>query len=122
MALPARRAEELPRKERAPRRPAVVRSLRRRPARRARRAPFILFSGLLVAGMLILLASAQAIVAQGVFRLSDLSDRAERLEVETDLFRLRMAQLSTPDKIAEAGRRAGLRLPAQVEVLGQGPS
>jgi hypothetical protein len=69
--------------------------------------------------MLILLASAQAIVAQGAFRLSDLTDRADRLEVETDMLRLRLAQLSTPDKIAAAGRRAGLTSPTQVEVLGR---
>jgi hypothetical protein len=35
------------------------------------------------------------------------------------MLRLRLAQLSTPDKIAAAGRRAGLTSPTQVEVLGR---
>jgi hypothetical protein len=128
MAVPARRAEELAQRGRRGRaggrlptaeRPAA--RIRRLPRRRARRAPFVLFSALVVATMLILLASAQALVAQGAFRLEDLAGRADRLEVETDVLRLRVAQLSTPDRIAAAGRRAGLMPPTQVEVLDGGP-
>jgi hypothetical protein len=115
VAVPARRAHEL-----APaRRPALRPVPAAKPAtrRRPRRVPFLLFSTVLVAGMLILLAGAQAIVAQGAFRLSELGERAERLEVDTDLMRLRVAELSTPDRIAEAGRRAGLVRAERVEVL-----
>jgi hypothetical protein len=72
--------------------------------------------------MLVLLASAQALVAQGAFRLDDLSERADRLEVETDVLRLRVAELSTPDRIAAAGRRAGLVRATEVQVLdGESP-
>jgi hypothetical protein len=118
VAVPARRAREL-----APaRRPALrpVPEAKPTPRRRPRRIPFLLFSTVLVAGMLILLAGAQAIVAQGAFRLSELGERAERLEIETDVLRLRVAELSTPDRIAEAGRRAGLVRAERVEVL-EGP-
>ncbi|MGH2546047.1 MAG: hypothetical protein ACRDHJ_04130 [Actinomycetota bacterium] len=117
MAVAARRAEALPRPTRPPRprRPTAVRRL---PLRRGRRIPFLLVAGLVVAAMLIVLASAQAIVAQGAFQLSDLSDRAQQLEAEADRLRLRVARLSTPDRIAAAGRRAGLASPTQVEILG----
>ena len=120
MAVPARRVRDLGSRP-VPRLAAVPSTGRQRPRLRSRprRAPFLFFSALVVAGMLILLASAQAIVAQGAFRLSELTDRADRLEVETDMLRLRLAQLSTPDKIAAAGRRAGLTSPTQVEVLGR---
>lgn len=117
MAIPARRAEVLPRPAPPPRhrRSAAVRRL---PRRRGRRIPFVLVAGLVVAAMLIVLASAQAIVAQGAFQLSDLSDRAQQLEAEADRLRLRVARLSTPDRIAAAGRRAGLASPTRVEILG----
>lgn len=117
MAVPARRAETLPRPVR-PSRPRRSASVRWLPRRRGRRTPFVLVAGLVVAAMLIALASAQAIVAQGAFQLSDLSDRAQRLEAEADRLRLRVARLSTPDRIAAAGRRAGLAAPTQVEILG----
>ena len=110
MAVPARRAAEL----RPRTRPGSVHRL---PRRRARRAPFLFFSVLVVATMLVLLAGAQALVAQGAFRLDDLSERADRLEVETDVLRLRVAELSTPDRIAAAGRRAGLVRATDVQVL-----
>jgi cell division protein FtsL len=117
VAIPARRAEVLPRPAPPPRhrRSAAVRRL---PRRRGRRIPFVLVAGLVVAAMLIVLASAQAIVAQGAFQLSDLSDRAQQLDAEADRLRLRVARLSTPDRIAAAGRRAGLASPTRVEILG----
>lgn len=126
MAVPARRAPEFePRRPHPRSRRGHVRvvptpqSVRVRPRRRSRRAPFFLFSALLVAGMVILLASAQAIVAQGAFRLLELTERADRLEVETDHLRFRVAELSTPNRIAAAGRRAGLVPAQQVVALGE---
>ena len=70
-----------------------------------------------VAGLVLALASAQVLVAQGSFRLSELSQRAERLEVEVDLLRLRSARMASPDRVAAAARKAGLRLPRRVEIL-----
>ena len=113
MAVAARRAEVLL----PPRRTGAV--VRRLPRRGARRLPFALVAAAVVTALLIVLASAQAIVAQGAFRLSDLSDRAQRLEGEADRLRLRVARLSTPDRIAAAGRRAGLTKPTQTEILGE---
>ncbi len=63
------------------------------------------------------LVSAQVLVTQGSFRLTELTERAERLEVEVDLLRLRSARMASPERVARAARRAGLRLPRRVEVL-----
>jgi hypothetical protein len=80
--------------------------------------PFLLLSALLVAGVLVLLTSAQALVAQDAFRLSALTARAERIRVDNTLLRLEVAELATPDRISEAGRRAGLVRPHRVVILG----
>lgn len=119
MAVPARRARQLPPKPRPRLAPVPPRGQpRRRPGRRARRIPFLLFSLAVVAGMVLLLTSAQALVAQGAFRVSALSEQADRLAVETNLMRLRLAELSSPGRVMAAGRRAGLVPRQQVEVLG----
>jgi hypothetical protein len=105
---------------RRPRRRTAA-SVRRAPRARQRSArrgiPFVLLSLLAVTTVVILLTGVQALVAQGSFRLSELTERAERLQVERDLLRLRVARMSSPDRVARAGGRAGLVLPVQVEVL-----
>ena len=80
--------------------------------------PFLLLSIALVAGVLFLLTGAQALVAQDSFRLSALSARAKEIRMQNVLLRLRVAELSTPDRIAAAGRRSGLVPAGRVEVLG----
>jgi hypothetical protein len=113
MAVAARPADVLLQPQRTG---AVVRRL---PRRRGRRVPFAMVAAAVVAALLIVLAGAQAIVSQGAFQLSELTDRAQRLEAESDRLRLRVARLSTPDRIVAAGRRAGLGMPTQVETLGK---
>ena len=110
MALPARRATELPRRRRPP-----LRVVHRR--RDRRRLPFVLLAGVLLVGLVLLLTSAQALVAQGAYRLSALQHRVDRLATENDMLRLRVARESSPERIADAARRAGLVPPSQVEVL-----
>jgi hypothetical protein len=123
VAVPARRARELPGPAPTPRprlTPVPPRGQsdgRPRPIRRARRTPFLLFSAAVVAATLFLLAGAQALVSQDAFRLSALSTRAQRVRVENVLLRLEVAELSTPDRIAAAAKRAGLVRAARVEVL-----
>jgi cell division protein FtsL len=85
--------------------------------RRRRKVPFLLFSFLVVAATVVGLVSAQALVAQGSFRVTDLTAEAERLEVDYGRLRLEVAQLSSPDRIVTAARRAGLVLPEEVEIL-----
>jgi cell division protein FtsL len=122
MAVPARRARELPppgpkRRPRLASVPPRGQPVPRSRPRRARRVPFLLFSAAVVAVTLFLLAGAQALVSQDAFRVSALSVRAQRIQVENDLLRLEVAELSTPERIAAAGKRAGLVQAARVEVL-----
>lgn len=113
MAVPARKVRELP-KPRPPLRP--VRSLPRpvRPARR--RTPFALFSLAMVTLLVMTLASAQAMVAQEAFRVADLTRSVERLEEGHGRLRLKVAEMTSPGRLARAARRAGLVLPPPEEV------
>lgn len=119
MAVPARRASELVQPWRGPvvlpRRPPA-RAVRPRPRAR-RRLPFVLLSAILVAGLLLTLTSVQALVAQGAFRLSSLASQAEQLELESDFLRLRLARLTSPERLTAAARRSGLVPPERREIL-----
>ena len=117
MAVPARRVPEArpsrgKRPASMPRRPAAPRSIPRK-----RRVPFLLFSLVMMAATLVGLVTAQALVAQDSFRIADLSEEASRLEASYGQLRLEAAELSAPDRIVAAARKAGLVLPEEVEVL-----
>ncbi|HET6771439.1 MAG TPA: hypothetical protein VFH75_07360 [Actinomycetota bacterium] len=80
----------------------------------------------MVAATVVGLVSAQALVAQESFRIADLSAEADRLEASYGRLRLEVAELSAPDRIVDAARKAGLVLPEEVEMLrlfavGRGP-
>ena len=131
MAVPARQLEPAPRRRAAPRRrsvrpvprsahPARRAPARRAPSRRSRRFPFLVLSLLVTAAMVVALASAQAMVAQGSFRMAELSDQAQALEAEYDRLRFAAARLSSPERVTRAAREAGLVLPTEVELLAVG--
>jgi cell division protein FtsL len=114
MAVPARRVSQLPKP-----RPAL-RSVRPqpRPIRRTRRrTPFALFSLAVITVLVVILASAQAMVAQEAFRVADLTRSVETLEEGHGQLRLRVAELSSPGRLVRAARRHGLVLPDRVEIL-----
>jgi cell division protein FtsL len=118
MAVPARRAPHLDRPTRPQLAPVPPGGRpNRRPRRRLRRVPFVLLCAALLAGVLLVLTSAQALVAQDAFRLTALDARAERIRVENDLLRVQVAELSTPDRIAAAARAAGLARYRELVVL-----
>lgn len=110
-AVPVPQVEPLARRARPRLRPVG------RPAARRRRLPFLFLSVVLVATLVLTLTSVQALLAQGAFRLNTLDRQAERLELESDLLRLRLARLSSPERLAAAARRHGLVKPARVEIL-----
>jgi cell division protein FtsL len=114
MAVPARRVGQLPKP-----RPAL-RSVRPqpRPIRRTRRrTPFALFSLAVITVLVVILASAQAMVAQEAFRVADLTRSVETLEEGHGQLRLKVAELSSPQRLVRAARRHGLVLPDRVEIL-----
>jgi hypothetical protein len=67
--------------------------------------------------MVTILATAQALVAQGSFRLSELTRRADELEARTSALQGRVATLSVPGRIEAAARRQGLVVPERIELI-----
>jgi hypothetical protein len=114
MAVPARKVRQLPAER--PKLRAVPPRPRRAPRAR-RRTPFALFALSLVTLLVILLASAQAIVAQQAFRVAELTRSIERLEEGHGQLRLAVAEKSSPQRLVRAARRFGLVLPDRVELL-----
>lgn len=120
MAVAARRLEEVARRRPATRTRRPSPAGRRATARhtpRARRLPFLLFALVVVSAMVLLLASAQALVAQSAFHIAELRDRVDRIENDHSRLRLDAARLSSPERIVRTARRAGLVLPDRVEIL-----
>ena len=113
MAVPARQVQQLPRP-----RPAL-RPVRQSPGlvRPRRRTPFALFALALVTALVMILASAQAMVAQEAFRVADLTRSVERLEEGHGRLRLKVAELTSPQRLVRSARRFGLVLPDRVEIL-----
>jgi hypothetical protein len=121
VAVPARRIRQpSPRPRLRPVEGGSRRSRRRSPRRRGRSlrsVPFAAFALLMTAAMVVLLVAAQALVAQGSFRLSSLSREATELAEGNVALRARVAELETPGRIESAARRGGLVLPERLELL-----
>lgn len=86
------------------------------PARR-RPVTFVAFAFLLVALVVLGVASIHALLAESSFRVSALSRRVERLSEERRTLTLEVARLSAPRRVAAEARRLGLRLPEEVVIL-----
>jgi cell division protein FtsB len=120
MAVPARRVRHLPRRPRLvpveqPRRVSPRRRVRSR--RSVRSVPFAIFALVVTAVMVTALVAAQALVAQGAFRLAELARQTRTLEARTGILQARAAGLSDPARLEAAARRAGLVRPDRVELL-----
>ncbi|HYZ10500.1 MAG TPA: hypothetical protein VE962_01245 [Actinomycetota bacterium] len=115
MAVAARKVRQLPAER--PKLRAVPPRPRRAPRARRRRTPFALFALSVVTLLVMLLASAQAIVAQQAFRVAELTRSIERLEEGHGQLRLEVAEKSSPQRLVRAARRFGLVLPDRVELL-----
>jgi cell division protein FtsL len=63
--------------------------------------------GILVVGV----AGLQAVVSQGSFRMQDLTRRNVELQQKYGRLKLRVAELSSPGRIAAQARRLGFHLP-----------
>jgi cell division protein FtsL len=88
------------------------------PSRRSpRRFPFFIAAFLLVGGLVVAVVSTQAFISQGSFRVQDLTRRTTALQQEHGELRLEVAQLSSPERIAQEARMLGFRLPDDVHIL-----
>jgi cell division protein FtsL len=85
-------------------------------ARRPRRFPFLVACFVLVGMLVVGVASLQAVVSQGSFRMQDLARHNLELQQEYGRLKLEVAELSSPGRIAARARRLGFRLPRPDEV------
>ncbi len=85
----------------------------------ARRVPFALFAVAVVSVLVLGLTGAQALVAQGSFRIEELMRTTERLERGFAVLRLEAAELAAPERVARWARETGLVLrdPDDVRVV-----
>jgi len=90
---------------------------RRANARARRRTPFLLFSGLVVGGLIVALVSAQALVAESSFRTDELSGRIDALRREEGRLKLSVAELRSPKRLHDAAREQGLVLPDEIHLV-----
>jgi cell division protein FtsL len=82
-----------------------------------RRTPFVIVAGLLVAGLLFGVVALQAMVSQQSFDIQRSSRKVNDLRQQADELRLRVAQLSAPDRISREAARLGMVLPQEVHAL-----
>lgn len=115
MPLPARsrRARSNPRPGRPPRQGA---RLRVASATRTSRLPFLIASFVVVGLLVVGVASLQAVVSQGSFRMQDLTRRNVELQQVYGRLKLQVAELSSPGRIAAKARRLGFHLPQPGDV------
>ncbi len=98
-----------------PSRPA---RLRPRARRRHRRHPgFVLFSSSILGLLILGLVAMNALVAQGSFRIDDLTKRIEALSERNLVLTREQATLSAPGRIAAWARRHDMRLPDVIHIL-----
>lgn len=84
---------------------------------RPRTLPFLIASFLIVGTLVVGVASVQAVVSQGSFRMQELTRRNVELEEDYGRLKLRVAELSAPGRIATEARRLGFHVPADVSAL-----
>jgi cell division protein FtsL len=77
----------------------------------------VVLSGLIVGALVVGIVSLQALVSQTSFRMQDLQARTATLQEANGELILRLARLSSPERIAAEAHRLGLVLPARVEPL-----
>jgi cell division protein FtsL len=80
-------------------------------APRARRLPFLIASFVIIGVLVVGVASLQAVVSQGSFRMQELARHNLRLQQDYGRLKLRVAELSSPHRIAAEARRLGFHLP-----------
>jgi cell division protein FtsL len=86
------------------------------PPPRRRWVPFLIASFLIVGVLVVGVTSLQAVVSQGSFRMQELTRHNRELQQDYGRLKLKVAQLSSPGRIARQARRLGFRLPDPGEV------
>lgn len=115
-AASPRPAPAVPGRRRSPERPAPAapRPEARRPRRRA---PFVLLSLAVISTLVTAIVVVQVLSSQLSFESQALIQRNHALELQYGQLRLRVAQLSAPERIESEAKRLGLVLPSDVKAL-----
>ena len=102
-----------PKTRRPPSRRAFPASRPGSPPLRARRRPlpFLVFASLVVGSLVLGLTALNAVLAQGSFRVDDVSHRVDRLQKEFERKQLEVARLSAPARISRLAAGLGMVLP-----------
>jgi cell division protein FtsL len=77
----------------------------------------VVVAALVVGAMVLGVVTLQAMVAESSFRMQDLARRGAELRQDQGELRLKVAELSSPGRIAKEARRLGLHLPEDVQTL-----
>jgi len=85
-------------------------------APRTRRLSFLITSFVIVGVLVVAVASLQAVVSQGSFRMQELARHNLELQQDYGRLKLEVAELSSPGRIATEARRLGLHLPQPEDV------
>jgi cell division protein FtsL len=72
---------------------------------------FFVFAALVIGSMVLGLTALNAILAEGSFRIADLSRRVDGLQQDYDRKQLGIARLSAPGRIEREAARLGMALP-----------
>ena len=88
------------------------------PPHRARRRPlaFLVFATAVVGTLVFGLTALNAVMAQGSFRIADLSHRVDRLHQELERKQLAVARLSAPPRVSRLATRLGMVEPKPGDV------
>ena len=116
-AAPVRRSRPASPPKRAPKHTPKHRPTQRvAPQPRRRWLPFLIATFLIVGVLVVGVTSLQAVVSQGSFRMQELTRHNRELQQEYGRLNLKVAQLSSPGRIARKARQMGFRLPNPGEV------
>jgi cell division protein FtsL len=85
-------------------------------APRTRRLPFLVASFVIVGVLVVGVASLQAVVSQGSFRMQELARHNLQLQQDYGRLKLQVAELSSPGRIATEARRMGFHVPQPGDV------
>jgi cell division protein FtsL len=82
------------------------------------------FAAVVIGALVLGFTALNAVLAQGSFRITDLSHRVDRLQQGYDRKQLEVARLSAPGRIAREAAGLGMALPnpSQVKVIHLRPS
>jgi cell division protein FtsL len=82
-----------------------------------RQVPFLVGAILVVSILVLGIVSLQAVLSETSFEMRELSRKATQLQSEYSRLKLLVAELSSPERVAQEARKLGLTIPSRVRTL-----